>query len=66
MGMVDGKVCLVTGGASNPGLGHAIAHKLAAEGAIVVVTDVDAEGAATTAAENCGRGRTGSRPGSRT
>ena len=38
MGMVDGKVCLVTGGASNPGLGHAIAHKLAAEGAIVVVT----------------------------
>ena len=51
MGMVDGKVCLVTGGASNPGLGHAIAHKLAAEGAIVVVTDVDADGAATTAAE---------------
>ena len=51
MGMVDGKVCLVTGGASNPGLGHAIAHKLAAEGASVIVTDVDADGAATTAAE---------------
>ena len=32
MGLVDGKVCLVTGGASNPGLGHAIAHKLASEG----------------------------------
>ena len=51
MGMVDGKVCLVTGGASNPGLGHAIAHKLADEGAIVIVTDIDGEGAATTAAE---------------
>ena len=24
MGLVDGKVCLVTGGASNPGLGHAL------------------------------------------
>ena len=43
MGMVEGKVCLVTGGASNPGLGHAIAHKLASEGAIVIVTDVDGE-----------------------
>ena len=50
MGMVDGKICLVTGGASNPGLGHAIAHKLASEGATVVVTDVDGEGAARTAA----------------
>ena len=39
MGMVDGKICLVTGGASNP-VGHAIAHKLASEGATVVVTDV--------------------------
>ena len=51
MGMVDGKICLVTGGASNPGLGHAIAHKLASEGATVIVTDVDGEGAARTAAE---------------
>jgi len=51
MGLVDGKVCLVTGGASNPGLGHAIAHKLASEGATVIVTDVDGDGAATTAAE---------------
>ena len=51
MGMVEGKVCLVTGGASNPGLGHAIAHKLASEGAIVIVTDVDGEGAAQTAEE---------------
>ncbi len=51
MGMIEGKICLVTGGASNPGLGHAIAHKLASEGAIVIVTDVDGEGAACTAAE---------------
>ena len=51
MGMVDGKICLVTGGASNPGLGHAIAHKLASEGGTVIVTDVDGEGAARTAAE---------------
>ncbi len=51
MGLVDGKICLVTGGASNPGLGHAIAHKLANEGATVIVTDVDEKGAATTAAE---------------
>ena len=43
MGMVEGKICLVTGGASNPGLGHAIAHKLASEGATVIVTDVDGE-----------------------
>ena len=47
MGLVEGKVCLVTGGASNPGLGHAIAHKLASEGASVIVTDVDGEGAET-------------------
>ena len=47
MGLVDGKVCLVTGGASNPGLGHAIAHKLASEGATVIVTDVDGDGAVT-------------------
>ena len=51
MGLVEGKVCLVTGGASNPGLGHAIAHKLASEGASVIVTDVDGEGAERTAAE---------------
>ena len=51
MGMVEGKVCLVTGGASNPGLGHAIAHKLASEGATVIVTDVDGQGAAQTAEE---------------
>ena len=56
MGLVNGKVCLVTGGASNPGLGHAIAHKLASEGAIVIVTDVDGDGAERTAAEITAQG----------
>lgn len=41
---VEGKVALVTGGASRPGLGFAIAERLAEEGAIVVLTDVDTAG----------------------
>lgn len=44
-GRVEGKVIIVTGGASNPGLGNATARMLAREGAIVVVTDIDADGA---------------------
>jgi 3(or 17)beta-hydroxysteroid dehydrogenase len=39
MGRVEGKVCIVTGGAG--GLGEADARLLAAEGARVVLTDVD-------------------------
>ena len=40
MNRVDGKVALITGGAS--GLGAAMARRFAAEGARVVVTDLDA------------------------
>lgn len=50
MGRVQGKSIIVTGAASDPGLGHAAALALAAEGARLVVTDVDADGA-----ERCAR-----------
>lgn len=45
MGRLDGKVALVTGAASNPGLGRTTAERLAAEGAQLMVTDVDLPGA---------------------
>lgn len=51
MGRVQGKVVIVTGAASNPGLGHSAALSLAREGAKVVVTDVDAAGAERCAEE---------------
>ncbi|HEY4957736.1 MAG TPA: 3-hydroxyacyl-CoA dehydrogenase [Caldimonas sp.] len=50
---IKGKVFIVTGGAS--GLGEGTARMLAAEGATVVVADVQAERGATVAAEIGGR-----------
>lgn len=50
MGRVQGKVAIVTGAASNPGLGRSTALTLAREGARLVVTDVDLAGA-----EDCAR-----------
>jgi 2-hydroxycyclohexanecarboxyl-CoA dehydrogenase len=45
---LDGRVALVTGGAR--GIGAAIAHRLAARGATVVVGDLDGDAASATAA----------------
>jgi NAD(P)-dependent dehydrogenase (short-subunit alcohol dehydrogenase family) len=47
---LEGKVAIVTGAASNPGLGRTTALTLAREGARLVVTDVDEAGA-----EDCAR-----------
>lgn len=44
-GRVAGKVAIVTGAASDPGLGNSSAIALAQEGARLVVTDVDEQGA---------------------
>lgn len=52
-GLVD-QVAIVTGGAS--GLGEVIAHRLAAEGATVVVADIDAPGAQVVADAIVARG----------
>ena len=47
-----GKICVITGGAS--GIGRAIAERFHAEGGTVILTDVDADaGAATAAAIDC-------------
>jgi NAD(P)-dependent dehydrogenase (short-subunit alcohol dehydrogenase family) len=47
-GILDGKVAIVTGAAK--GVGLAIATRMSAEGATVVVSDIDAEGAQAAAA----------------
>lgn len=44
-GRLEGKVCLITGAASVPGLGSATAFRFAEEGAVLVLTDLDQAGA---------------------
>lgn len=56
-GRIAGKVALVTGGASVPGLGSATAIRFAREGAIVYLTDRDGDGAERVAAGIRGEGR---------
>ncbi len=53
MGLMEGQAALVTGGAS--GIGRATCRAMAREGATVAVLDVNADGAAATAAEIAGR-----------
>ena len=55
MGMWEDRVAIVMGGAS--GLGEAIAHRFAAEGAAVVVADIDGTGAERVAEEIVAAGR---------
>ena len=49
LGRFDGQVAIVTGGAS--GIGEATCRRLVAEGATVVIADIDGERAASVAAE---------------
>lgn len=58
MGKLDHKIAIVTG--AGRGIGRGIAEKMASEGAIVVVTDVD-EQSAITAAKELGNGSIGLR-----
>ena len=59
MGLLKGKIAIVTGAASPAGLGKATALLFAEHGATVVVTDLSAEDAATAASDLPGDGHFG-------
>lgn len=54
MGLVEGKVAIVTGGGAN--IGEACARMLAAHGAQLIIADVNADGAARVARDICSNG----------
>ncbi|MGC6512478.1 MAG: SDR family NAD(P)-dependent oxidoreductase [Parvibaculales bacterium] len=56
MSRLENKIALVTGGASRPGLGSAIADRFGEEGAIVYLTDIDVAGVEKVAGEINARG----------
>jgi NAD(P)-dependent dehydrogenase (short-subunit alcohol dehydrogenase family) len=51
MRSIAGRTALVTGAAAKAGIGFACAHRLAAEGAKVLLTDVDSDAVADRVAE---------------
>ena len=56
MGRLDGRIAIVTGGAK--GIGKVYSHGLAAEGAVVIVADIDGSGTVADAIEKAhGQGR---------
>ncbi len=59
MGLLEGKIAIVTGAASPRGLGHATARLFAEHGATVAITDLDQEQAEQAAAALPGEGHMG-------
>ncbi|WP_417728238.1 SDR family NAD(P)-dependent oxidoreductase [Roseovarius sp.] len=59
MGLLDGKIAIVTGAASPRGLGKATAQLFAEQGATVVITDLDLAQAEAAAADLPGKGHLG-------
>ncbi len=59
MGLLDGMVCVITGAASARGIGKATAKLFAAQGARIVILDLDADLAEDAAAREIGAGHLG-------